>query len=60
MNSYPSNDPADLFRSMIVDGYRIFGRYLVFRLVGNYLTANKYNELNNIYILEAASGNNKK
>jgi len=60
MNSYPSNDPADLFRSMIVDGYRIFGRYLVFRMVGNFLTANKYNELNNIYILEAASGNNKK
>lgn len=60
MNSYPSNDPADLFRSMLVDGYRIFGRYLVFRMVGKHSKLNKYNQVNNIYIKMAASGNNTK
>lgn len=60
MNSYPSNDPQDLFRSMLFDGYRMFGRYLVFRMVGSFSTLEQYTELNNIYILKAPSGNNKK
>lgn len=60
MNAYPSNNPQDLFRSMLVDGYRIFGRYLVFRMVINHTTFDKYTQLNNIYILEAPSGNNQK
>jgi len=60
MNSYPSNNPQDLFRSMLVDGYRIFGRYLVFRMVGKFSTLNKYNQINNIYILKSPSGNNQK
>lgn len=60
MNSYPSNNPDELFRSMLFDGYCMRGRYLVFRMVGANATLNKYNELNNIYILKAPSGNNKK
>ena len=60
MNSYPSNDPQDLFRTMLFDGGAVRGRYLVFRMIGNYSTANKYNQLNNVYILKAPSGNNQK
>lgn len=60
MNSYPSITPSLLYQSMKFDGYRFFGRYLVFRMVGKFDTLNKYNQLNNIYVLEAASGNNKK
>lgn len=60
MSSYPDNDQNQLFQSMLFSGYRINGRYLVFRMVGKFDTLNKYNQINNIYILEAASGNNKK
>lgn len=44
-NSYPSNKPEDLFRSMLQDGYAMKGTYIVFRMVGNALTNNQYNEL---------------
>lgn len=60
MNSYPSNLPVDLFRSMLFDGYRIFGSYLVFRMVGNFSTLNQYNQLSTIYISQSPSGNNNK
>lgn len=60
MNAYPSNDPQDLFRSMLFDGYRMFGRYLVFRMVGSFTGLEEYTELNNIYLLKSPSGNNKK
>lgn len=60
MNSYPDNSPSQLFQSMLFSGGRIFGRYLVFRMVGKYSNLNKYNQLNNIYLLKSPSGNNKK
>lgn len=60
MNSYPNPDPEQLFRSMLQDGYRMVGQYLVFRLVGDPTKLNQYNELTNIYLLNAYSSGNKK
>lgn len=60
MNSYPSNNPQEIFRNMHFDGYLMRGRYLVFRMVGTNSTLNEYTQLNNIYILVAPSGNNQK
>lgn len=59
-NAYPSNNPDELFRSMLFDGYRIVGRYLVIRMIGNFATLNQFNQLTGIYISESNSGNNKK
>lgn len=60
MNSYPSNNPIDLFRSMLADGYRNIGRYIVIRMIGDFSTLNQYKQLNNIYLLSTNSGANKK
>lgn len=59
-NSYPPIAPEELFRSMFVDGYRVVGQYLVFRMVGDPAHLNDYNELTNIYLLNAYSSGNKK
>lgn len=59
-NSYPNPDPEQLFRSMFVDGYRLVGQYLVLRLVGDPAHLGQYNELTNIYLLNAYSSGNKK
>jgi len=60
MNSYPPINEDELFRSMLQDGKRLFGRYMVFRLVGNPETLNVYTQLSNIYYKYIQSGNNTK
>lgn len=60
MNSYPSNDPTQLFRSMLFDGYRMVGRYLVMRMVGNYDSLNTYKELGIISCLLTMDDTNTK
>lgn len=60
MNSYPSIDQAEIFRGMLFDGYRMVGQYLYFRMVDDPETKEEYSELNNMFLLEANSGGNKK
>lgn len=59
MNSYPSNDPTQLFRSMLADGYRNVGKYSVIRMVGNYDSLGSYKELGQISVLETMDDSNK-
>jgi hypothetical protein len=42
MNSYPPVDPAQLFRSMLFDGKRIFGPYMLCRFIQKYADLGKY------------------
>ncbi len=48
MASYLSTDPAESFRSTLVDGKRIFSRYCVVRFVGQLDKLNQYFQLSNI------------
>lgn len=59
-NSYPPIDPAQIFRSMLQDGGRNYGMYMVFRMVGDFTTLNEYSALKNIYMMYALSPINKK
>ena len=59
-NSYPNPFNNETWRSMLVDGKRIFGRYIVFRMVGDDNYPNTYRQLNNVYLLTTESVNNKK
>ena len=58
-NSYPSNDPTQLFQSMFFSGYRIVGKYCVFRMVCNYDSLNSYKELGEISALITQDDSNK-
>lgn len=60
MNSYPSNAPEDLFRSMLNDGYRMIGKYIVFRMIGDYAYLNEYKEVGIISGLLKQDQSNKK
>lgn len=59
LNSYPSNQPSELFRSMLFDGYRMAARYMVVRMVGNYGSLGKYKELNSVSCLVTKEDSNK-
>lgn len=59
-NAYPPVSSDELYKSMLFDGYRMMGMYMFFRLVGNKLTADQYNELKNIYSLYTYSPIKKK
>lgn len=60
MNSYLDNNTDEQFRSTLQDGKRIAAQYIVFRLIDAHGTKNDYCELDNIFILDANSGGNKK
>lgn len=51
MNSYPSIDPAQLFRSMLVDGKRNKGSFFVCRFVMDFKNRDQYTELKALYYL---------
>lgn len=59
-NTYPPASKDDNFRSMIVDGGRIFGNYFLVRLVTDLDNLQKYFELNAIYYKTEDTGNNTK
>lgn len=59
MNSYPPNDPQQLFRTMLFDGYRIVSKYVVIRMVGNYSNLGEYKELSSISCLVTQDDSNK-
>lgn len=59
-NSYPSNQPEELFRSMFNDGYRIVGKYIVFRMVADYQHLNEYKEVGIINGILTGDPSNKK
>lgn len=60
MNSYPPPYKDQLFRSMLFDGKRNFGRYWVVRMVGDPATLNRYTQLSNVYYKYILSANNTK
>lgn len=55
MASYPDPAPANLFRSMLFDGKRIFGGYIVARFVQNFDDLGTYFQLAGISYLTANS-----
>ncbi len=55
MNSYPSMDMQESFRSMLFDGKRVMGRYFVGRFVFDPNKIGQYSELKGIYYLIANS-----
>jgi hypothetical protein len=56
-NTYPPADAEQDFRSMIVDGNRVAGKYFILRLIEDFYSAGSYFELNKIYLQYIASGN---
>lgn len=60
LNSYPSNQPEDLFRSNLFDGGRTYGLYFVIRFIMDLNNLNKYNEMKGCSFLFTTSGNLKK
>jgi hypothetical protein len=58
MNSYPSMSPDQTFSSMLFDGYRNVGKYMVIRLVGNYDSLGEYKEINEISCLISVEDSN--
>jgi len=59
MVSYPPIDPAELFRSMLFDGKRIFGSQMVCRFVQKYEDLGTYFQLSGIDCLFTNSHTNK-
>jgi hypothetical protein len=59
MTTYPPINPDELFRSMLVDGKRIFGAQMVCRFVQKYEDLGKYFQLSGIDYLFALSFTNK-
>ena len=56
MNGYPNPDPKQLFRSGLVDGYRIYGNYMIIRMIQDLSLISSYNEINQIevqFVLDA-------
>lgn len=49
MSSYPPIAPEELFRCMLHDGKRLFGNYIIFRMVGDPEKPNEYCQMKNIY-----------
>jgi hypothetical protein len=60
LNTYPNPAPEELFRSMLLDGKRVFGLFALCRLVGNPNEPNTYRELKSVYYVLTQSGNIKK
>lgn len=60
MVSYLSTDPAESFRSTLIDGKRLFGRYFIGRLTARPDKLNTYFQLSAIYYVIAGSVNNVK
>lgn len=60
MNSYPTNNPDELFRSMLFCGYRTLGKYFVFRMVGDYAHLNEYKEIGVLSGVQTMEDSNKK
>jgi hypothetical protein len=60
MVSYPNTSKDELFRSMLVDGKKLFGRYIVIRFVGNPNQLNEYFQLSELSYLYTDSPNNTK
>jgi len=60
MNSYFAPTEENAFRSTLMDGKRIYNRYLLFRLIGDPNNVGKYFELRRIYNLAADTVNEKK
>jgi len=59
MNSYPSNNPSELFRSMLFDGYKLASKYMVIRIVGSRETEEQYQELKDVSCIVFQQDNNK-
>lgn len=59
MSSYPPTNPEELFRSMLFDGKRMFGPYLITRLVQRFADLGNYFQLTGIEVLFTASHNTK-
>lgn len=59
MVSYPPTDPEEIYRSMLLDGKRIFGSYCVVRFVQKYSELGKYFQLSGIEYLFTNSHPNK-
>lgn len=59
-NTYPPASKDQNFRSMLIDGGRIFGNYFIVRFVGNLKKLSKYFELNAAYSKTEVTGNNTK
>lgn len=59
MASYPPIEESQLFRSMLFDGKRMFGPYIIARLVQRYPDLGKYFQLTGIEVLFTASHNTK-
>lgn len=55
MNSYPSADLTQSYRSMLVDGKRTFGKFLRLRLVNDPARMGEYTELDKIVIRSMTS-----
>jgi hypothetical protein len=60
MVSYPPIDPSQIFRSMLLDGKRNFGRYFVVRFVMDKNKPGEYMEMKNLFYVFTQSGNIKK
>lgn len=56
MNSYPSNQPQELFRSMLADGKRVLGLYFICRFIFDLNNAGAYNELKGVEFTLTNSG----
>lgn len=59
LSSYPSIDPKDLFRSMLFDGKRVFGPYMICRFVQDQADLGKYFQLSGLEYLFTDSFTNK-
>jgi hypothetical protein len=59
MVSYPPTSHQELFRSMLVDGKRIFGTYAVCRFVQRYEDLGSYFQLSSVRYLFTNSFTNK-
>lgn len=60
MVSYLSTDPAEAFRSSLVDGKRLFSRYFICRLTARLDKQNQYFQLSSIYYVFTNSVNSNK
>ena len=59
-NAYPSNNPDFLFESMFISGYKMRGKYFIFRLVANYTELNSYKEIGTLTGVTSIDDSNSK
>lgn len=60
MNTYPPLDKNEAFRSFLMDGKHVFGRYFIVRLVPDKNKIGEYFEINKLYYKLMPIGNNQK